>query len=716
MSVQDNGIFTEHTANGVTSTFAYNFEVAASAHLKVKLNGALQVSGYSVTGVGNDAGGTVVFSPTLPANGVKVLLYREMPLDRQTDYDVAGDFLESTLEGDQDYQSLQIQQVGDLAERGLHFPVGDSQPAELPAAASRANLFLAFDANGEPVMSNGTGADAGLREDIATGAAGAVTFVDTVADMKALTGLVDWALVQPLGYYVAGDFNMRPYRFVVDATPPAANGGTIIHSNDGAGYFTIDSGWVELAQFGMKFNNTAADSAINTAALQAALNSGFPLIVSKGTAIIDDEVSYSSQDGFAMVGYGSLSVIRQKTAGKGIFKNNSGTRIFSMCLRDFDVAVDGSITGGTAFRQNGVSDSHYQNVNVVADSSAQGFLVGWQLYSEVATGGSYRSVFVDCDVRTAVSASAIGIHFYGDNSAVGCSNSNKFYGCAIRADSGRGIYMQALAGAFASSDQNIIDGCSFEGSTATAIEIQGQSGGQYQQNLIQGCRFEGVTTGISYDSNAYGNVNAFNSFTSGVTNTVVDNSGRNWSLEPYTSGTNLMRMKLSRGHFEGNVPNNTAHGVFYANLTSSGNYAFDARASGDTFPRWFAKGSGRMGWGSGSATEDVVLNRTGSKTTTIESGKLVSASRTFADGDATPDISDGHIFSTANTGATTITTFDGSANNHEFVVKVDANTTIQHGSTIKLAGGANFVGTANDTISFVNISGVFYEKCRSVNG
>lgn len=38
--------------------------------------------------------------------------------------------------------------------------------------------------------------DAGVREDIATGAAGAVIFADTVAEMKALTGLVDGAKIE----------------------------------------------------------------------------------------------------------------------------------------------------------------------------------------------------------------------------------------------------------------------------------------------------------------------------------------------------------------------------------------------------------------------------------------------------------------------------------------------------------------------------------------
>jgi len=45
----------------------------------------------------------------------------------------------------------------------------------------------------------------------------------------------------------------------------------------------------------------------------------------------------------------------------------------------------------------------------------------------------------------------------------------------------------------------------------------------------------------------------------------------------------------------------------------------------------------------------------------------------------------------------------------------DSNSTIVDGSTIQLAGGANFVSSANDTLTLIHHSGVWYEKCRSVN-
>lgn len=89
--------------------------------------------------------------------------------------------------------------------------------------------------------------------------------------------------------------------------------------------------------------------------------------------------------------------------------------------------------------------------------------------------------------------------------------------------------------------------------------------------------------------------------------------------------------------------------------------------------------------------------------------------RTFTAADTTPSVKDGKVFATANVGATTITTFDDGVEGQQITVKLDANTTLQDGASLQLAGGANLTGTANDIIRLVNIAGVWYEVSRSVN-
>jgi len=83
----------------------------------------------------------------------------------------------------------------------------------------------------------------------------------------------------------------------------------------------------------------------------------------------------------------------------------------------------------------------------------------------------------------------------------------------------------------------------------------------------------------------------------------------------------------------------------------------------------------------------------------------------LTDGDATPDVSAGTYFETANTGATSITDFDGATDAKIALKAGDALTTIVHDAAkIALQGGIDITLNANDIMSFVERSGVWYEE------
>ena len=102
------------TANGVTTVFPYSFKVLAAEHLLVTVNGLPRTLGvhYTVSGVGNAAGGNITFMEPPPA-GAKVDRRRAMPFIRLTDYQNLGDLLAATLNDDQDSPVLMIQQLAD---------------------------------------------------------------------------------------------------------------------------------------------------------------------------------------------------------------------------------------------------------------------------------------------------------------------------------------------------------------------------------------------------------------------------------------------------------------------------------------------------------------------------------------------------------------------------------------------------------------------------
>jgi len=76
-----------------------------------------------------------------------------MPIDRTTEYQNAGDFLASDVNGDFDKGYIAMNQLQTDIRRAMGLQ--DQDPTvnmELPLKADRASKFLAFDANGQPVV------------------------------------------------------------------------------------------------------------------------------------------------------------------------------------------------------------------------------------------------------------------------------------------------------------------------------------------------------------------------------------------------------------------------------------------------------------------------------------------------------------------------------------------------------------------------------------
>lgn len=85
------------TANGVTTSFAYGFTVFAAADLRVEVNDVLETA-YSVTGVGSDSGGNVVFT-TAPASGLSVVItLSENALLQDADFTGVSSFSPQSIE------------------------------------------------------------------------------------------------------------------------------------------------------------------------------------------------------------------------------------------------------------------------------------------------------------------------------------------------------------------------------------------------------------------------------------------------------------------------------------------------------------------------------------------------------------------------------------------------------------------------------------------
>jgi hypothetical protein len=175
----------QYAGNGSATTFPTTFRFFASADLRVLLTdtgGAdtewMLGTEYTVTGAGDEGGGTVVVSTTptdyTPAVGETLTIIRETPQTQEFALPLGGPLPSTSIEQMVDRTVAEIQETTNQLSRKLGFPDSDSTTlsGELPSASTRADKFLAFGPTGEPIAAAGTSANLGPVS----------AFIDTLLD------------------------------------------------------------------------------------------------------------------------------------------------------------------------------------------------------------------------------------------------------------------------------------------------------------------------------------------------------------------------------------------------------------------------------------------------------------------------------------------------------------------------------------------------------
>lgn len=151
MTVTNTTARNQYTATAGQTVFAYTFEVYNKNDLVVLKNSTTlsEGSNYTVSGVGSDSGGNITLAVGATAGDV-ITIYRDMALERTTDYQNSGDFLASEVNTDFDRLWLAIQQNATSDSRSVKKPVTDlsSINMELPVASGRSHRLLGFDSTG----------------------------------------------------------------------------------------------------------------------------------------------------------------------------------------------------------------------------------------------------------------------------------------------------------------------------------------------------------------------------------------------------------------------------------------------------------------------------------------------------------------------------------------------------------------------------------------
>ena len=151
-----------YTATAGQSIFSYPFRIFEDSNLRVIVDGALQVLSvnYTVTGAGDATGGTVVLTSGVAADTL-IIIYREITIERTTDYQPNGDLTAQSLNSEFDYVIAIIQQIQGLGEDGLirFDPASEGLPIIpiISDIAQRAGKVLSFNSTGQPSLNTELG-------------------------------------------------------------------------------------------------------------------------------------------------------------------------------------------------------------------------------------------------------------------------------------------------------------------------------------------------------------------------------------------------------------------------------------------------------------------------------------------------------------------------------------------------------------------------------
>ena len=264
-----------YTGNGSTDEFSFPYPVLATTDLVVIETiittgvETVQVitTDYTVALVGGGTSATVT-AVTPPASTVTWTIYRDPAQTQGTDFTDNDPLPAASIEDALDRLTMIEQRSRSLVDRSLKQPEGDTADIDyLPAKVDRASKYMAFDADGDPIATTGTGTVSSVSS---------AMIEDDAVTLAKMAGGTDGNLIT---YDAAGD-------------PAYVATGTATHvlTSNGAGAaptfqaFTIGAGTIDTAEL--------ADDAVTLAKMAAGTDgelitwdaAGDPAVVAVGTS------------------------------------------------------------------------------------------------------------------------------------------------------------------------------------------------------------------------------------------------------------------------------------------------------------------------------------------------------------------------------------------------------------------------------------------------
>jgi hypothetical protein len=138
--------------------YSFSFEVLTNTDVAVYKNTTLLTltTDYTVTINSNGTGSVTLVSAATGSD--KITLVGDRAIQRASDFVTGGDLFANTLNDEFDSLVIFSQQIDEKVARAITAPVTDPTDINmvLPAKATRASKYLAFDVDGNPIATAGT--------------------------------------------------------------------------------------------------------------------------------------------------------------------------------------------------------------------------------------------------------------------------------------------------------------------------------------------------------------------------------------------------------------------------------------------------------------------------------------------------------------------------------------------------------------------------------
>jgi hypothetical protein len=390
----------QYVASAAQTDFDYPFPIFAEADLVVDVDGVTKTltTHYTVSGEGDDTGGTVTFLVAMSGNEV-VTIYRDMALERTSDFPVNGAFSSSSFNDEFDRITLVHQDLAQQVRRCLRMSMtaeATDSETELSPISNWLEKYVYINASGVPEPATAVTAGTTLSQSTI----GAALYPRTAEELA--------AGITPTDYFY-------PY------------GNVLRYGADSAG---------------------VSDSA---AAIQAAIDLEGDVLIPPGTYLIASALDLKGKT-VAIRGVPLLTVIRATTVGMTMIDVEETADLLYSPFVLYGLKLDGDDKAAYGIKNRYRHHSVIEDVYVIDCTTTglwekdtwlsrrrnfrtDGCVTGLHL-----VGSNHSSHFDSCSFN---GADTCGVNIGASGTALDGNYAINFTGCDVEFGAGKGIVLAA---------------------------------------------------------------------------------------------------------------------------------------------------------------------------------------------------------------------------------------------------------------------------------